>query len=178
MSGLNGLYTLLWVFALYIWGDWRNWKKYYPTILFFALGDFIYLYLLSDHYPMWKYQPKGLDENIGLTNSHISLSIILIKYPATAMIYLYRFPEKNKIFQFLYVVVWDLIYTLNEMIDFKLNLIKYYNGWNLYWSMFFNLIMFLILKAHFKWPLLAWLFSIVFILFLWKVFDVPKEVFR
>lgn len=160
------------------WGDLKYWKKYYPTILFFALWDLVYLYLLSDLYPMWKFSPQGLDANVGLTSAHISLSIILIKYPATAIIYLYNFPNKKKLRQLLYVISWVLIYTLNEFIDFKLNLINYYNGWNLYWSTLFNFVMFLILKTHYTRPLLAWVFSLLFVIFLWNVFDVPSKVFR
>lgn len=169
---------MVWLFALFKWGDWRNWKRYYPTILFFTLGDFIYLYLLSDHYPMWRYTPQGIDENIGLTNTYISLSIILIKYPATTLIYLSKFPSGRKLYQLLYVILWVLIYVLNEFIDLKLNLMKHYNGWNLYWSMLFDVVLFTTLRIHFTRPIIAWLISLLFILLLWNVFDVPKEVFR
>lgn len=176
--GLNGLYSLVWLFALIKWGDIKNWKKYYPTILFFILGDFIYLYLLSDSFPMWKYSPQGMDKNFGITSTHVELSIMLIKYPATILIYLPRFPDENRIKQVLYFIGWTLIYLFNEMIDLKLNLIQYFNGWNLYWSFLFNAVMFLILKTHHTRPLLAWFFSFLFIIFLWQVFDVPREVFR
>lgn len=160
------------------WGDLKNWKKYYPTILFFAIWDLVYLYLLSDYYPMWKYSPQGVDANVGLTSAHISISIIVIKYPATAIIYLYKFPNKKRLVQLLYIIGWVLIYTLNEFIDFKLNLIKYFNGWNLYWSILFNFVMFLILRTHHTRPLLAWVFSLLYVIFLWNVFDVPSKVFR
>ncbi|WP_394232146.1 CBO0543 family protein [Niallia oryzisoli] len=174
----NAIYASIWFFILWKWGDWKNWQKYYPTILFFILGDFIYLYLLSDHYPMWRYNPSEGDRAHGLTNSHISLSIILIKYPATALIFLSKFPEHNFIKQSLYIAFWVFLYTVNELIDLYFNLIKYYNGWNLKWSIVFNFVMFTCLYIHFRKPFIAWIFSIVFILFLWKTFDVPSNVFR
>lgn len=175
---VNAIYAAIWLGMLWKWGDWRNWKKYYSTILFFVLGDFIYLYLLSDYFPMWRYQPADSDGKIGLTNTHISLSIMVIKYPATILIYLSRFPDQNKKKQLLYFIFWVLLYSVNELIDLKFHLIKYYNGWNFWWSVLFNMVMFYILWIHFRKPLFAWLLSIGFILFLWHTFDIPSTVFR
>ncbi|MBL4953116.1 CBO0543 family protein [Neobacillus sp. OS1-32] len=174
---MNVVYALIWLFAFFKWGDLKNWHKYYPTYLFFLLGDFLYLYLLSDCYPMWKYNPQGIDENIGLTNAHVSFSIMAIKYPTTTFIYLSKFPEK-RIKQILYITGWVLLYIANELVDNFFNLIKYYNGWNLAWSILFNVVMFITLRVHYTRPWLAWLFSFVFVLFLWKIFDVPNDVFR
>ncbi|MHC0037040.1 CBO0543 family protein [Pseudoneobacillus sp. C159] len=142
------------------------------------LGDFIYLYLLSDRYPMWSYNPQGYDRELGLTNSHISLSIMLIKYPATILVYLGKFPSQGAIKKILYISFWILFYGLNEMIDVKGNLIKYDNGWSLWWSILFNIAMFIILRIHHLRPPLAWALSILFVVFLWKVFEVPSTVFR
>ena len=175
---MNALYTLVWLFALWKWGDWKNWNKYYPTFLFLLLGDFLYQYLLSDFYPMWKYNPQGIDDNIGLTHTHIAFTIMFVKYPATILIYLSKFPENNKIKQIFYVGAWVLLYILNELNDLKFNLIKYDHGWSIWWSLLFNCVMFSILRIHYVKPLLAWLLSIIFILFLWKVFEVPPTVFR
>lgn len=175
---MNVVYGLFWILATVKWGDVKNWKKYYPTILFFALGDFLYLYLLSDFYPMWKYVPQGLDKYFGLTGTQISLASIFIKYPATILIYLSKFPDKNKFKQLLYMLGWVLIYFFNELIDVKLNQFKYFNGWNLYWSTLFTIVMFMLFRIHHTRPLLAWFFSFLFIIFLWQVFDVPSKVFR
>ncbi|MDQ0154771.1 CBO0543 family protein [Robertmurraya andreesenii] len=175
---VNVIYALVWLIAPMIWGDWRNWQKYYSTIMFFIMGDLLYLYLLSDHFPMWKYNPHEIDDNLGLTNSHISLSIILIKYPATVLLYLSNFPKKGRFKQFGYYLLWVGIYGINEIIDLKLNLIQYHNGWSFWWSMFFNMILFYFLWVHYRNPILAWLFSFVYIAFLWVVFDVPSTVFR
>lgn len=172
---INAVYASLWAVALWKWGDWKNWKEYYPTILFFIVGDFLYLYLLSDRYPMWTYSPATLDE--GLTHSHIVLSIMLIKYPATILIYLSHFP-KGKMKKVLYVLLWVFIYAVNELADIKFNLIKYDNGWGYGWSILFNTVMFTILGIHYKHPILAWILAGGFIVFLWNVFDVPSSVFR
>ncbi|MBT2690688.1 hypothetical protein J7I93_21345 [Bacillus sp. ISL-47] len=176
---MNALYAFVWFFALWKWGDWRNWRNYYPTLLFFILGDFLYLYLLSDHYPMWRYNPQGFDEQVHLTNTHVTFSIMAVKYPATILIFLYRFPKNRSLFKkILYIAGWVLLYTVNEIIDIKLNLIKYSNGWSLKWSIFFNTTMFTILIVHHKRPVAAWILSILFIIFLWNQFNVPSSVFR
>jgi hypothetical protein len=127
---------------------------------------------------MWTYDPQGIDEKVNLTNTHVSLSISAVKYPATILIYLYRFPAGRLIKKLLYISGWDLLYTFNEIIDIKLKLIKYHNGWNLKWSILFNAVMFIILWVHFKRPAAAWGLSILFIIFLWRQFDVPPTVFR
>ncbi|WP_282173854.1 hypothetical protein [Cytobacillus firmus] len=138
---MNALYAFLWIFALWKWGDWRNWKMYYPTFLFYILGDFLYLYLLSDFYPMWTYDPQGIDEKVNLTNTHVSFSIMAVKYPVTILIYLYRFPGGKLIKKLLYIL-------------------KYDNGWSLKWSILFNAVMFTILRVHHKRPAAAWGLSI------------------
>ncbi|WP_449621949.1 CBO0543 family protein [Robertmurraya sp. Marseille-Q9965] len=175
---LNVISVLLWLFALWKWGDWKNWEKYYGTILFFMLGDFLYLYLLSDHYPMWKYTPPDIFGKYDLANTHISLAIILIKYPATILIFLSKFPAQNIIRQILYFAFWVILYGVNELVDLQFNNITYDNGWTFWWSVFFNAVMFFILWVHFKKPLVAWLLSIIFIIYLWQTFDVPGMVFR
>lgn len=133
------------------------------------------MYLLSDHYPMWKYTPQGMDKEMGMTNSHVSLSIMAIKYPATIFIYLSKFPSGSKLKQVLYIVFWVLLYAINEFIDLSANLIQYYNGWNLWWSILFNAVIFIILRIHFSKPLLAWVYSFVFIVILWNIFEVPLQ---
>lgn len=175
---INLIYASIWFFALWKWGDWRNWQKYYPTLLFFMIWDLVYLGLLADHYPMWSYNPPKLDENIGLTSTHISLSVMAIKYPATVFIYLTNFQARRKARQIFNYLLWIGIYSINEWIDMKTNLIVYSNGWNYWWSVLFNLFLFFILVVHFKKPLLAWPLSVVFMVFLWVIFDVPASVFQ
>ncbi len=176
---MNAIYGLIWLAALFIWGDWRNYRKYYPTYLFFLLGDFLYLYLLSDKFAMWTYTPQGVDEGNGLTNTHIVLSIMAIKYPATILIFLGRYPEeRSRIKQFIYILLWVVINAVNEAVDLFVGLIRHDHGWSLGWSVLFNLVMFSILRLHYVRPFRAWVASLIFILILWNIFDVPSSVFR
>ncbi|WP_186579439.1 CBO0543 family protein [Aquibacillus kalidii] len=175
---VNSIYAFIWIAALWKWGDWKNWRKYYSTFLFFVIGDLLYLYLLSDIYPMWRYSPPEVDESIGITHTHVAFSVMLVKYPSTILIYLSNFPVKNKQKQLLYMLSWVVLYAVNEIIDLKFDLIQYHNGWNLWWSILFNLVMFSILYVHFRKPVLAWIFAGFYIVILWNVFNVPSNVFR
>ncbi len=48
---INVIYTI----AALKWGDWRNWKQYHPTILFYCIGDFLYNFILYNK-PMWLFR--------------------------------------------------------------------------------------------------------------------------
>lgn len=175
---VNLVYAMIWFFALYKWGDWRNWDKYYPTLLFFMLWDLVYLGLLADSYPMWSYNPPESDKNLGITSTIVSLSVMVVKYPATVLIYLATFKNKTLLLKVANYGFWIGIYSINEWVDMKFNLIKYSNGWSFWWSVLFNLFLFFILKVHYKNPIVAWPLSVVFMLFLWFYFDVPASVFQ
>ncbi|MFT4415837.1 CBO0543 family protein [Fredinandcohnia humi] len=156
----------------------ETFKQYRPTFIFFILGDFVYLYMLSDYYPMWSYSHQGVDRELGITNTHVSLSIMAVKYPATILIFLGRYPETKSICkQAIYILFWSLLYVINEISDLFFGL-KYSNGWHLGWSALFNIVMFTILRIHHVKPLRAWVASGFFVVFLWIIFDVPSSVFR
>jgi hypothetical protein len=148
-----------------IWGDWRNWQKYYPTILFFILGDFLYNFLLYNK-SMWIFHDLILPNHTTIT-----ILAMTISYTATVLIYLGRFPSswKNR---FLWFLLWSGIFLVAEYVNSKLGFITYHNGWNIWWSVLFTGIIFLILPIHHKRPLIAWLLSIVIIFMLLSIFDV------
>jgi hypothetical protein len=158
---INALYLI----AVVIWGDWRNWKQYYPTILFFIMGDFLYNFLLYNK-SMWLFHDILLPNH-----TMITILAMIVSYSATVLIYLGRFPKGWKK-RFLWFLVWSGIFLSFEYINSKLGFITYHNGWNMWWSVLFTGIIFIILPIHHKRPLLAWLFSIIIIISLLNIFDV------
>jgi hypothetical protein len=160
------------VFAAWRWGDWRNWKKYYPTILYMIIANFLYN-ILTYHYPIWKYQ-KSIFQNHTLTDIFNSF----IVFPATLLLYLPNFPQKGIMKKVRYILIWILIYIAAEWILSRLGFFSYYNGWNIMWSAFFNIIMFTMLRVHYKNPLLAWPLSLFIVIFLIWYFDVPIKNLR
>jgi len=159
------IFNALYLLAGYLWGDWRNWKQYYSTILFFILGDFLYNFLLYQK-SIWLFHDLILPNH-----TMITILAMVIVYSATVFIYLGRFPNGwiRRLFWFL---LWTGIYLCEEFFNSKLGFITYHNGWNIWWSVLFTCIIFIILPIHQKNPLLAWLFSIIIIVSLLRIFNV------
>jgi hypothetical protein len=158
---INAIYLI----AGIVWGDWRNWKKYYPTVLFFIIGDLLYNFLLYDK-SMWIFHDVILPNH-----TMVTLLAMVISYTVTVLLYLGRFPRGWKK-RSLWFLLWSGIYLLIEYVNSKLGFITYHNGWNMWWSVLFTGIIFLILPIHHKKPPLAWLLSIVIILSLLSTFGV------
>jgi hypothetical protein len=158
--------------AAWRWGDWKNWRLYYPTILFMIVGNFLYNILTYNH-PIWMYQGTLFPNH---TTTDIFNSFVL--FPAVILLYLPHFPKEGMMKKVIYIVLWILVFISVEWLLSYFGFFSYYNGWSIVWSLLFNIGMFTILKIHFKKPLLAWIISIMVILFLVIYFDVPIEKMR
>lgn len=78
--------------------------------------------------------------------------------------------------QGMWVSFWIFLYSILEYINLHyLYLIRHHNGWNMMWSVIFNIVMFLMFRIHHKKPLLAWGLSVIWILFLLMMFPIPLE---
>jgi hypothetical protein len=169
---MHFIFNLLFLAAGIKWGDWKNWKLYYATILFFIGGDLLKNALLHNHL-MWEYKETIFGEEILFSHLIINLMIMVLVYPSTILIYLGHFP-KTVGKRFLWLSFWVFMYSGIEFINLKyLNLIEHHYGWTMSWSILFNTFMFFILAVHFKWPLLAISLSFLWLLFLWNVHDIP-----
>jgi hypothetical protein len=157
--------NIFYLIAGFKWGDWRNWILYYPTILFFIIGDFLYNFLLYKH-SMWLFHDLILPNHTTIT-----ILLMVVSYSATVLIYVGRFPEgwKKRSVWFLF---WVGIYIGTEYFNSKFGFITYHNGWNMKWSVLFTGIIFFILPFHHKRPLSAWLLSFIIIVSLLTIFDV------
>jgi len=168
------IYVAVFLLAAIIWGDWRSWRLYYSTILFFIVGDLLKNFLFYNYW-MWTYQETMFAKNILRNHTIISIIIMFIGYPSTIFLYLGRFP-KSKWKQAAWVSFWIFLYSILEYINLRfLNLINHYHGWSMTWSILFNIVMFIMFRIHFKNPLLAWGLSIIWILFLLYRFPIPLE---
>lgn len=169
---MNLLIAGIALIACWKWGDWRNWEKYYPTILFMIVGNFLYN-ILTYNYPMWLYEEALLPNHTMIEMVHS-----FVVFPVTVLIFLPSFPEKNIFKKAVYILRWVFIFISVEWMMSKLDLFSYHNGWNIGWSILFNAIMFTMLRIHFKKPLLAWAISIFIVLWLIIFFEVPIEKMR
>lgn len=146
------LLLLIWIFSAYKWSDWRNWKNYYPTILFFIVGDLIYNFIAYNH-PLWELTSSTL----GVTFSVLLMCVIV--WPSSVLLYLTHFPIYGKLKKTLYVLIWVVSFILIELLCTWFGNLKYNNGWNIGWSILFDIIMFPLLKIHHEKPQLAWIIS-------------------
>lgn len=151
------------------WGDWKNWKNYYSTILFFIVASFYYISIYHN-YPLWRFEPMP-PLHILSNSTLIGLAITFIIFPCTTLIYLGNYPQGNK--QYLYIAKWIALYTLIEAIMFYTHGITYHNGWNLAWSIVFNIALFSTTRLHFLRPWFGWVSGLVLALFFAFVFGFP-----
>lgn len=134
------------------WGDWRHWEKYYPTVLYMLIGDFTVDLLMHDT-PLWGFG-KFIERY-----QFLDIAAMILMYPGTVLLYLTYYPKSiGK--QAAYILLWVGIYTVIELISYLTNQFNYYHGWNIWYSVLFNLGMFPLLALHYKKPLVVWPISV------------------
>lgn len=155
------------VWAVWKWGDFKNWKSYQSNMLFFSIGNLLYKYFTANYF-LWRI-------NADFSSSYVMTDMIytFVVFPATALLFQSRFPD-NHIFR--YYLKWIIVYILVEVLFIQTGRIQYQYGWSIYWSGLFNIIMFPMLRIHHTRPLLAYILSIPIIVFLIMYFDVPVNV--
>lgn len=164
------LIALLSIFICYIFGDWRNWKGYYSTILFFILANVVCMLLTYNH-QLWCYESKLLN------CSFCDLLICITVYPSTVMVFIPHFPKEiKKIVP--HVSFYVAIYTIAELISLKLGYFTYDHGWNIWCTLIFNSIMFPILYLHYKKPLYAWVIALISPHILFFIMKIPYNSIR
>lgn len=127
---------------------WKNWKEYYPTILFVYVGNLIYD-VLTHSRPLWSFG------NLIFKYPILDLMVMALLYPATVILYLSHYPS-GFYKQVLYVLMWSAIFDVSELVAWCTNGFDYYNGWTIIYSIIFNLIMFPVIRLHHKKPLFVW----------------------
>ena len=174
VSYIRMAFPFLYLIGTWRFGDWKNWKKYYPTILFLISVDFFISILIYD-YPLWTLEGSFIFPN----HTIIDFMMTLVCFPQMVLIYLSRFPYKSEwVKQLLYVTIWIITYIIIEMIFMSAKLISYHHGWNMWWSFLVWIFMFMGLRLHHTKPLWAWLLCFVCTAFLIIYFHIPITKFR
>ncbi|WP_405083770.1 CBO0543 family protein [Priestia megaterium] len=168
--------TLPFIFLIGAWrfGDWRNWKNYYPTILFLIIVDFGISILLYE-YPLWKFEKSLFFQN----HTIIDFFIVLTEFCPMILIYLYRYPFQLRWFwQVGYIGIWSIFWIIVEGVFKFTNLISYHNNWNFFWSCLVWIFMFLGLLLHYIKPIWAWLLCFSCTAFLIIYFHIPVSQWK
>ncbi|MEH7110121.1 MULTISPECIES: hypothetical protein [Bacillaceae] len=130
--------------ASIIKGAWRHLDRYYPTLLYFAVGNLAYECIAHFYFHLWHMDSKGYFPEI-------VADFILLFFIASPgiLIYLATYPSTPRE-RILHIVKWILIFTFVEWLaGHFFGVIKYENGWSLGWSFLFNIIMFPMMRLHF-----------------------------
>ncbi|MFD0698229.1 CBO0543 family protein [Paenibacillus sp. GCM10027628] len=163
------LYSILWILAAFKLAD-RNWKPYYPTILFASLSNLLYE-LICYNYQLWQMEPNGVKYAMIPI-----LLLCLIGMPLSTWVYLSHYPADRSLLQrFKYILLFTALFVVLEYISVKLGAITYHNRWNLLWSTLFDIIMFIMLRVHFRNPLIGIACSVVYTGLLIVLFNVTLE---
>jgi hypothetical protein len=164
------LFVALWaLISAWKWGDWRNWEKYHPTLMYFAMGNLLYNFLTANHF-LWKLEPDFLPNH-----SMTEMVYTFITFPATAFLFLSNYPkETHKIF--LHYLKWIFIFVAVEWVFSRTGRILYQYGWSLGWSAIFDCTMFPMLWLFYRKPLIAYGISAIMCVFWVWLFDVPVNV--
>lgn len=140
-------------------------------MLYISACDLLYQCLCS-HYLLWVYVPKWPIYHQLLTN----LGYTFVFLPATALMYLSRYPSGKRLYvKLLYGVKWIAAFVLGEWIYLLTTSMDYHHGWTLWWSVLFNVMMFSMVLLHHKRPIWAYALSVGAALFWVIVFHVPID---
>ena len=158
------------ILICYKFGDWRNWKNYYPTILFFILSSVLCTLLTYNHI-LWEYESRLMN------HTFCNLLICITVYPSTVMIFIPYFPKKIiKIIP--YISIYAVVYIIGEFISVKLGYFTYHNGWNIWGSIIFDFLMFPLLILHYKKPIYGWILVLIGSNILFFIMKIPYNNIR
>ncbi|WP_446715567.1 CBO0543 family protein [Bacillus sp. OTU530] len=169
ISYLRLILPFLFLIGAWRFGDWKNWRKYYPTIVFYISVDFS-ISVLTYEYPLWLFHKSLLIPNHTITDFFMTFTA----FPSVILLYLSRYPYTSRwSWQVSYVTLWVIFFTTVESVFKFAKLISYHNSWNFWWSVTVWAFMFVVLRLHHTKPLCAWLIYFICIVFLITYFDFP-----
>jgi len=168
---LQTSFVIFFIIISLFYGDWKRWNEYYPTLLFWIMGDLLYASLLHD-FRVWEFRAVWIDHYILPTHTVIATAIAFLIYPSVIVVFLGRIPKSN-IHKICWIILWSLIFQLIESIAYLNDSIVHHYGWNLYWSFIFNLVTFSLLAIH-KWkPWVTWILAGFNVTILYLIFNPP-----
>ena len=161
--------SILSVLACLKWGKWKNWKEYYPTILYYIIGDLSYNILFYNK-SLWEYS-KLINHTFSIFFNAFFIA------PSIIILFLTYLPGKliNNVW---YILCWSCLMTFIEYLSSILGFIIYYNGWSIFWSLGFYCIGFSMLELHYKKPLPTWIISLGFAMIMLFVFHVQLDTIK
>jgi hypothetical protein len=163
--------TLITIFVIWKWGDWRNWKKYHTVMLYFAMGNLLYNFLTSNHF-LWR-----LESDFISNHTLTEMLYTFIVFPGTALLFIGNHPDGKGFKRVFLHYIWYIGWFIGvEWIFTQTKHIHYQYGWSYWWSVAFDCWMFPMLRLFYHKPLLAYFISFFIALFFIWWFDVPVHI--
>ncbi|KGX91829.1 CBO0543 family protein [Pontibacillus marinus] len=162
--------VLVWIIFAFIFLDKETIQQTYSTVQYFMIYNLVYNFLYYNH-TLWEYQ--AITTPI-LNHTFIELTFTFIILPVGIMLYLKYFP-KSKIHQAFYICYWVLFYTFIEFLFYSMGMFRYDNGWGILQTLWFNVLMFSMIRLHYLKPFLTFMLSIVITIILIQFFPIPLE---
>lgn len=164
--GMHIAITILTIMASIKWGDWKNWREYHASMFFISTGGLLYEYIVQEN-SLWKFHPDFL-----YGHAMVVIVYAVITMPISIFLFLSNFPEK-KLQRLIYIFIWSGIYISSEWVLYVFDRISYQNGWTIWYSFLFDIIMFSVIALHHFKPIRAYIISVLIIVFLISYFEIP-----
>jgi hypothetical protein len=156
------LFTVIYLLIAIPMTEWTKWKKYYTTIQYYVICDLLYNFLFYDH-TLWEYRSV---ETEWLNHTIIDLIFTFLIIPVAIYFYLSFLPEGKKMY--VYITGWVILFEIIEFFFHQKGLFLYHNGWNAMWSFLFNIVLFTMLRLHYRSNVKAIILTVpVIALLLW-----------
>jgi hypothetical protein len=162
---------LILIVASLRWANWKEWKQYYPTMMYIVASNLLYKFFALSKYHLWKFSSHDFFFN---SYTGIFLWHVFIINTLSTFIFLSNFPDGKLTKKGFYILKWVVLFIVVEMVLLKFNHVNYYHGWNFGWTVLFDIIMFVMLRLHYKKPMWAIIFSVFFTMFYLYLFGYIK----
>lgn len=160
--------NLAFLLGCYFSGASKKWTLYYDTILYIALCNLLYNFICRD-FQLWIYNADLLLNHV---NTELVNSFVLL--PSLVVTYLHFLPSSSSLRRkTIYYCAWVFGLSALELIWYLTGYISYEHGWNLFYSILFDFVMFFTLELHHKNVKKALVLSAATILSLIILFNVP-----
>ncbi|UOY92486.1 hypothetical protein MUG87_19070 [Ectobacillus sp. JY-23] len=164
------LVIIVWILFARKFIDWSQWRKQYPTVLFFAVATLSYNLLYYNH-TLWAF--RGITA-AWLNHTIINFAFTFFICPMTLFIFLQKFPKERKS-QFVFFTVWVTFYSAIQALFAHKGMFVYDNGWNSLHNIWLNIVLFTFVIIHYRNPAIAILLAIPAVALFLFIFPVPLD---
>lgn len=163
----------VWIIFGIMFVEWKSWREYYPTILYYCVLNLLYDFLYYKR-TLWAFKTITTDF---LNHTIISMTFFFIIMPIVILIFLQRFPKRRKL-KIVYIFIWAFLFWIIEFLYAQKGMLIYDNNWSVWHSGWFDLLMFSFLRLHYVRPLLTLLLTLISSILFIYLFKIPLEALK